>query len=555
MLASDAARDRERVAVAGRREICGRSIRWDAARAAAAYGAGWWNRDTLGAALERAAVDTPGRVLLIDGERHVDCATLYRDARALAGAMLSRFASGSVISFMLPNWHEAAAIYLGASLAGMVVHPILPSLRESDLAFMLPDIGSRMIFVPADFRGRNFAAMLGAVCAGIAVPPEVVVLRGVAPDCIAYDDMLREMHDPALPQVDPDAVRMILYTSGTTGTPKGVMHSENSIHALVRQLGEHWLMGPGDTFLVPSPISHIGGSIYAFELPILRGTSAVLMDRWDPEVAVDLIGRYACTHTAGATPFLEQLLGAAQKANDRLPSLKVFICGGAAVPPNLIEAAANWFERAVVTRAYGSTEVPVITVGTIDRADVAHASQTDGRRGAADVKLVAHTAATGTGEGEIYARGPQMLVGYIHAADEASVFDAEGYYRTGDLGRWVDDDFLVISGRAKDIIIRNGENISPKEVEDLLAGHPDIAEIAIVGLPDAATGERACAVIVPAPGAAPRLSTLIAFLKGRGVASFKLPERLELLGALPKNATGKILKHEIRAALLAAEER
>jgi acyl-CoA synthetase (AMP-forming)/AMP-acid ligase II len=541
------------VGAAGRRLIAGRSIRWSDARARAAYDGGWWTRDTLGAALARAAEATPGRIVLIDGDISVDCATLYREARALAGAMLARAKPGDVISFMLPNRREAATVYFAATLAGMVAHPILPSLRESDLAFMLPDVGSRIVFVPAELRGRDFGLMFADVCSRIENPPDVVVIRGEPrAGQIAYDALLQETSDAKMPDVDPDAVRMILYTSGTTGTPKGVMHTQNSIHALVRQLAENWRIKAGDCFLVPSPISHIGGSIYAFEAPILYGVSTVLMDRWDPELAVMLINRHRCTHSAGATPFLEQLLAAARQADDRLPSMKVYICGGATVPPTLIQAASAWFDQAVVTRAYGSTEVPVITVGTVSRGDVLHASTTDGRVGVADVKLAPHAAAATADEGEIYARGPQMLVGYIHADDEAKVFDEEGYYRTGDLGRWVDDEFLVISGRAKDIIIRNGENISPKEVEDILLQHPGVGEIAIVGLPDARTGERACAVVTPAAGAKVELTDLASFLKAKGVASFKLPEQLELWNALPKNATGKILKHEIRATLIAA---
>ena len=180
---------------------------------------------------------------------------------------------------------------------------------------------------------------------------------------------------------------------------------------------------------------------------------------------------------AGATPFLDGLLSAAERADTRLPDLKVFICGGASVPPSLIRRAADYFEKAAVTRVYGSTEVPVTTVGSLD--DVDHAADTDGRAGIADIKLV---------DGEIRARGPQMLVGYLHPEDETASFDDEGYFRTGDLGRWVDDGYLVVTGRAKDIIIRNGENISPKEVEDILVGHPGIAEIAVVGVPDERTG-------------------------------------------------------------------
>jgi len=274
----------------------------------------------------------------------------------------------------------------------------------------------------------------------------------------------------------------------------------------------------------------------------------VLMERWDADEAVRVMNHEGCTHMAGATPFLEQLLTAAMRANTRLPGLKVFICGGASVPPALIRNAADYFEHAVVSRVYGSTEVPITTVGVIDHNDAAHAADTDGREGFADIKLIDHLSAP-SGQGEIHARGPQMLVGYLHAEDENDAFDAEGYFRTGDLARWVDDDYLVVTGRAKDIIIRNGENISPKEVEDLLIGHPQIAEVAIVGLPDARTGERACAVIVSKSAVGPTVMDLSAFLDAQRVAKFKFPEQVVVWDSLPKNDAGKVLKHQIRASL------
>jgi cyclohexanecarboxylate-CoA ligase len=342
---------------------------------------------------------------------------------------------------------------------------------------------------------------------------------------------------------------MILYTSGTTGRPKGVLHSHNSIHALICQIRDHWLVEPGDRFLVPSPIAHIGGSIYAFECPMLLGTTAVLMERWNADDAVALVEREHCTHMAGATPFLVQMLAAAELAGTRLPDLKVFICGGASVSPSLIRRAASYFDRAVVSRVYGSTEVPVTTVGATQPADLDHAADTDGRAGIADIKLAPHPASP-PGEGEICARGPQMLTGYLHPEDTAESFDTEGYFRTGDLGRWVDDDYLVVTGRAKDIIIRNGENISPKEIEDLLVGHPGIAEVAVVGLPDQRTGERACAVIVPAGAPDPDVASLGSFLAAQGIARFKVPEQVAIWASLPKNDAGKILKHQIRATLI-----
>jgi len=431
----------------------------------------------------------------------------------------------------------------------MVVNPILPSLRDRELQFILEDVGSRLIFAPTSFRNYDYLAMMSRVIEKMSSPPEVVILRGEPGPHTRYESLLQPVEPrKALPILDPDAVRMVLYTSGTTGRPKGVLHSHNSIHALICQLRDHWLVERGDRFLVPSPIAHIGGSIYAFECPLLLGTTAVLMERWNADDAVKLIDSLGCTHMAGATPFLDQLLGAARHASSRLPSLKLFVCGGASVPPTLIRCAARYFQHAVVTRVYGSSEVPVTTIGATQYGDLNHAANTDGRPGLAEIKLLAHSAAS-RHEGEIGARGPQMLIGYLHPEDEIEAFDEHGYFRTGDLARWVDDVFVVVTGRAKDIIIRNGENISPKEVEDLLTCHPDIAEVAIVGLPDPRTGERACAVIVPRRPPGPSVASLRHFLEAQGLAPFKTPEQVVIWNALPKNDAGKVLKNRIRAEL------
>ncbi|MCV7103519.1 AMP-binding protein [Mycobacterium palustre] len=527
----------------------------DTACAADAYRRGLWVPTTLADALRSAAKDSPRRIVLVDKETRLDCATLDAQATGLANALLARMPTGSVVSFMLPNWHEAAVIYLAATLAGMVVNPILPSLRDHDLRFILDDAETAAIFIPHRFGGHDYAAMLDRVTAAVRRAPEVVVVRGEAGAHTPYPALLEDRPRPTkLPALDPDAVRMVLYTSGTTGRPKGVLHSHNSLHALICQVRDQWNVEPGDTFLVPSPIAHIGGSIYAFECPLLLGTTAILMDRWDPSTAVALMNTERCTHMAGATPFLQQLLAAAERAGSRLPDLKVFICGGASVAPSLIRRAAGYFDRAIVTRVYGCTEVPVATVGAPQPDEADAAACTDGRPAIAEIKLVAHPAAP-DGDGEICVRGPQMLLGYRHFGDDADSFDADGFFRTGDLGRWVQypqDRYLVVTGRAKDVIIRNGENISAKEVEDLLADHPGVAEIAVVGLPDDRTGERACAVIVPAGGPdvpAPDVASLLALLESKGVAKFKAPEQVVLWDALPKNDAGKILKHRIRAVL------
>jgi acyl-CoA synthetase (AMP-forming)/AMP-acid ligase II len=535
---------------AGRKLIAGRRIRWSDERAAQAYARGIWIKETLADTLRKAAEQTPQRVLLVDGERRVDCQTLYSQAETMAQAMLARAPAGSVVSFMLPNWHEAGVIYLAATLAGMVANPILPSLRDRELSFILRDVDSRFIFIPSSLRQQDYAAMLSRVIAQLDNPPQVLVLRGDAGAHAGYESLLNYSGPTQrLPAVEPDAVRMVLYTSGTTGRPKGVLHTHNTLHALISQLREHWLIEPGDKFLVPSPISHIGGSIYAFECPLLLGTTAVLMDRWNADEGVKLMSAERCTHMAGATPFLEQILVAAKAAGTRLPSLKVFICGGASVAPSLIRRAADYFENAVVTRVYGSTEVPVTTVGATRRDETARGADTDGRAGLAEIKLVGSNGAPAA-EGEIHARGPQMLVGYLHVEDESSSFDADGFFRTGDLARWVDNSYVVVTGRAKDIIIRNGENISPKEVEDVLLGHPGIAEVAIVGVPDSRTGERACAVIVPKQQPGPDVASLRSFLEAQGMATFKVPEQVAIWDALPKNDAGKVVKHQIRATLV-----
>jgi cyclohexanecarboxylate-CoA ligase len=534
----------------GRRTVAGRTIRWDDEFAARAYAAGMWVESTLADELRRAARDTPDRIVLVDGTVRLTCRDLHGRAEALAAALAAPMPSGSVVSFMLPNWHEAAVVYLGATLAGMVVNPILPSLRDHELRFILADAHCRMIFIPSTFRGHDYAAMLDRVTDALDEPPEVVVLRGDAGAHTAFDDLGEASAEPAAVDLDPDAVRMIMYTSGTTGRPKGVLHTHNSIHALITQIGRHWSVDPGDRFLVPSPIAHIGGSIYAFECPLLLGSTAVLMERWDADDAVATMLAERCTHMAGATPFLDGLLGAAERAGSALPDLKVFICGGASVPPSLIRRATAYFARADVSRVYGSTEVPVTTVGALGEPDVA--ADTDGRPGIADVWLVARDPGGMGGQtGEIRVRGAQMLVGYLHEEDENDAFDADGYFRTGDIGQWADG-ALVVTGRVKDLIIRNGENVSPKEIEDLLVGRLGIAEVAVVGVPDARTGERACAVVVLVAGSkkSPTVTDLGDFLAEQGVARFKVPEQVVVWDALPRNDAGKVLKHRMRDALV-----
>ena len=533
-----------------RREVDGWSIRHDPDREAHARDGGWWLDTTIGDAAAMLAAQEPDRVLVIDGEIRLTAGDLYQSARRLADAMRKRgICRGDVVSFMLPNWHEACVVYLATALIGAVSHPLVTNFRNAELLFMLSDCKSKAIFVPAEFRRVDYRRMMAEVGGQMEGPPLVVVLRGDPGDGIGYDQLIAEGRpDATFEPVDPGAVRMILYTSGTTGRPKGVLHTHNTINADIVQLHRFWNRGGDARYLVASPISHIGGSLYAFEMPLLFRTSAVLMDMWDGAAAATLIEREQCSHMAGATPFLQHLLTSCRASGARLPSLRIFICGGASVPPSLIREATEWFSNCIATRVYGSTEVPTITLGSIDAGDTDHAAETDGKIGAARVII---PAADAEGVGELLAKAPQMLVGYYNIEDEAAAFDEAGYFRMGDLGRIVDEDYLVITGRQKDIIIRNGENISPKEIEDLLTLHPDVAEVSVIGLPSEKTGEMACAVVLPAGSARPTCADFAAFLTDFGIAKLKFPEHVVFRSDLPRNATGKVLKHVLRDEILA----
>lgn len=276
------------------------------------------------------------------------------------------------------------------------------------------------------------------------------------------------------------------------------------------------------------------------------------MDRWDPDLAVELIDREGAGYTVGATPFLAELLDAAERAGSRLPSLRVFACGGAAVPPDLIRRADALFENGVAFRVYGASECPMVTQGVTGRDPSAReaAATTDGRIHDWEVRTLDRegTQLPRGREGEIAVRGPARFRGYTDPAETGKAIDAEGFFRTGDLGVVAEDGTITVTGRLKDLIIRGGENLSAKEIEDALHAHAAVAEAAVVAFPHPRLGEGVCACLVLRPGrAAPDLEELRAFLTGRGLARQKCPERVEILAALPKTASGKVQKHVLRS--------
>ena len=515
---------------------------------------GAWSDDTLVDFVARRLAEDPDRVAVIDNLVHLSRAEMNRQALRLGAALARRgLKKGSVVSFQLPNWHEACVINLACAYHGFVLNPLLPMYRERDLAFILSSLRSEALFIPRSFRNVDYEALIGRVDYETKREDMIFRVRGGSDDVPTFEALLAEEGDPVpLPVIDNAEPKLVIFTSGSTGRPKGVIHSHHTLHATVQQGCDFWGVGPDDRLFVPSPIGHIGGSIYAFEMPWLIGCTAILMESWDAAEAVDAMDTHGATFLAGATPFLQGMLDAAIAKGSHLPALRRYVCGGASVPVSLIERAQQRFPNAVIARAYGSSEVPIICPGVRTRTNAAQGCTTDGEI-SADVRIVGIDGKpVAKGEsGEILARAARMFVGYLESDDEAGQFTEDGYFVMGDIGVVIDDRFLEITGRRKEIIIRHGENISPREIENALLSHDAIANAVVVGVPDARTGERAVAFVVLKPGGALTMPAMQAFLAEFGMAKQKFPEELHIRDSLPMNAIGKVLKEELKATRMA----
>lgn len=534
-----------------KQDISGWKVRWDEDRARRLKAEGAWADKTI-ADYARLMMDkTPDRVLVVDGEVEHTVRDLWVRAERLARSLVQRgYRPGDTVSFQLPNWVEAVEINLAAAMAGLVVHPLVPIYRDSEVQFMLQDCRSRLVFVPGTFRKFDYVEMMRRLKPRIEQHVDVVVVRDDAAEFIGYEGLLSEAQETTdLPGAAPDAVKMIMYTSGTTGRPKGVLHSHNSLQAENRCRLTHLGLTADDIMFNPSPVTHVTGALYSLCLPFTVGVQTVMMDTWDAEAAFDVMKRRNVTGIVAATIFLQGLVGVAKMRGETLPHLRFFLCGGAQVPPDLIREAAQVFPACVPSRIYGSTEVPCITAGVNTRDNLNMAADTDGQIWLADARLVdpvtGKPVAPGQ-EGEIVANAPQMFLGYARNEDNDDAFDDDGYFKMGDLGRLVGEDYITVTGRKKDLIIRAGENISPKEIEDILFNHPDIADISIVAMPDKRTGEAACAFVIPAPGRSIDLAEISRYLIEYGVAKQKIPERLEIVSEFPRTSVGKVQKHILR---------
>lgn len=526
-------------------------VRWDEERAQRARSAGAWPNRTIVEMAEALKSDDPSRPHIIDGDHILSVGTVHRLATHLAGAFVAAgLEPGDTIAFQLPNWWEASVINLAAAMTGLVVNPIVPINRDSETRLMLQTSGARMIFIPEVFKGYDHAAMMTRVLPALEPAPTVVLVRSSGGSFPAFEDLLDA--DPLTEPlaVDPDSVKLLMFTSGTTGRPKAVLHSHNTIHADSVRMSAAMKVTAEDIVFCPSPITHVSGYLWALNLPWLTGTPVVCLDTWNAKAGFEMLSHHNCTVMLGATPFLRDIVDEVVRRGESLPWLRNYICGGAAVPPALIYRAAEVLPNCIPWRTFGSTETTTITRGPETRAEIRMGAETDGRLYGVDFRLkdpVTGTRLAMDEEGELWVRGPGLMLGYADPSDNAEAFDEEGFFRMGDLVRIVADDHIVCTGRVKDLIIRSGENISAKEIEDVLLASPLIAEAAVVSMPSERTGEAICAFLVPASGVSATLADVDAVMTAALLAKQKMPEHVEFVSELPKTAAGKIRKDQLRA--------
>jgi cyclohexanecarboxylate-CoA ligase len=494
---------------------------------------------------------------LIDGPRRLSFVEWERLAgRAALGLLALGVGPGDVVAYQLPNWWEAAVLFLAAARIGAVVNPLLPIFRARELRFILRQSGAALLVVPGHYRGCDYPQLVADLRGELPALREVLVARAEAPPPLrSFEAFLAtpwerapQTADRVVAAVDPDALLMLMYTSGTTADPKGVLHTHNTLSAEVRSLERIHALTPRDRTLMPSPLTHISGVIHAILAPALLGTSAVLMERWEAGEGLALIAGERVTYMVGAPTFLQDLVDHPERPRHDLTTLRLFSCGGANVSAELIRRARAAL-GCVAKRVYGSTEFPTIT--TTDAADaVSMGIETEGRPIApAEVRIVdEHGAAVPSGAvGEIQARGPECFVGYADPSLNADSFTSDGWFRTGDLGQLDAGGYLRISGRLKDIVVRKGEKFSVRELEEVIARHPAVADVAVLALPDPRSGERACAVVALRAAATLTLDELTRFLRAEGLAAQKLPEQLEIVAELPRTDSGKVQRAALKA--------
>ncbi|AWK09721.1 cyclohexanecarboxylate-CoA ligase [Streptomyces spongiicola] len=489
---------------------------------------------TLWELVDRRARLTPGRTALIQDERALTFGELRETCERVAAGLYARgVRPGTVVAWQLPTRIETVLLTGALARLGAVQSPVIPFYRDREVGFAVGACAAEFFAVPGVWRGFDHTAMAGRIGA-----------RGVFG---AYRDL--PDGDPAAlppPPADGTAVRWIYWTSGTTSDPKGVLHTDRSLIAGGSCLAHALKPTPDDVGSIAFPFAHIGGADYLVML-LLYGFPAVLFETFALPEALGTYRRHGVTTAGGSTAFYSMLLAEQRRRPGRpvVPTLRLLAGGGAPKPPELYHAVVR--EMGVqLTHGYGMTEAPMITMGSPDDRPEDLAT-TEGRPPAGmEIRIV---------DGEVRLRGEAVCRGYLDPGQTADAFDADGFLRTGDLGHLTGSGHLVLTGRRKDVIIRKGENISAREIEDLLHEHPRVGEAAVIGLPDAERGERVCAVVEQPGGARPlTLGEIAEHLRSAGLAVHKIPEQLELVDALPRNDTlRKVLKYRLRERFTGAD--
>jgi len=517
------------------------------------YAEGWYGTTSLADEMRLGAESHPGARMIFHSDVRPAEATLaqlyqgsLRVAAGLAGLGVAR---GDVVAIQVPNWLEGALCYQAAMILGAVIVPIVHIYGPAEVGFILRQSGARVFIVPDRWRSIDYLERVSRLGDTPDLEHLVVIGERWPAGAVGWAELDRFAVDPFVaPVLHPDEVCLLVYTSGTTAAPKGVCHTHNSLLAEVKTLGATLDTAAPTVSLAAFPAGHIAGVLGLTRL-FVRGATTVLMDVWDPAAAAALVDEHGVTSTSG-TPFhLTTLLDAAERDGRTLATLGNYMVGAAGVPPAVVERAAA--AGIAAYRAYGSSEHPTITSGRPDDP-LDRRAATDGRLlPGSEIVLVDDdgTVVPAGREGEIVSRGPDAFAGYRDAELDATAFLPGGWFRTGDVGRLDGGGFLTITDRRKDVIIRGGENISSKEVEDILAGHPSVAEAAVVAVPDPTYGERVCAFVTLRDDTELDLEAVRRHFASTGVARQKTPERLEVVGELPRTAAGKVKKFELRDRL------
>jgi cyclohexanecarboxylate-CoA ligase len=529
-------------------------------RARAMRAAGLWPDRLITDYLDQADARRPDHVAVVDHNSMTGRSTTltYRELvqrveRIAVGLAGLGVAPGDVVAFQLPNWWQFTALYLACARIGAVGNPLMPIFRHRELKFMLGFAEAKVMVVPRVFRGFDYPAMLEEL------RPELPALRHVlvVDDSPAgsFERILLSAADGqeavrlfATRKPSPDDVTELQYTSGTTGEPKGVMHTANTLLSNVKAYTEWLGLTEREVVLMGSPLAHQTGFLYGMLMPVMLGATSVLMDIWNPAEAARLIETYRVTFTMGATPFVADLTDTPALEQHDVSSLRIFVTAGAPIPRVLVQRAQQRLGARIIS-AWGMTENGAVTLTRPDDPPE-KVFGTDGRALPgfevrvvdAEGRPVPHG-----GEGRLQARGMCNFVGYLKRPERYDT-DAEGWFETGDLARIDADGYIRISGRAKDIIIRGGENIPVAEVEGALYRHPAVQDVAIVAMPDERLGERACAYVVTRNGQPFTFQDMIAHLEAERMARQYFPERLEVIDAMPRTASGKIQKFVLRQA-------